>query len=72
MDATGALLSVQTSAEPWIAGFDTSPTQTGEEADAAARSNFFDRTGVDANEVSAPTLVIVRASDGEQIVPQLA
>ncbi|MDA1264839.1 MAG: hypothetical protein O2816_07160, partial [Planctomycetota bacterium] len=71
-DAFGGLLSIQSNAEPWVSGLDTVPSIGAGQAAASAGQHFTERFGVQARPGSLPAPVILRASDGEAIVAQLA
>jgi hypothetical protein len=70
--ARGALLSVQSTGQPHLAGFDTSPTVTPRGAAAIAAATFETRNGVAPTLVGSPELVVDQIRDGGHRTPALA
>jgi hypothetical protein len=61
-DARGALLSLQTSGLPDLAGFDVAPVLSAEESVGRARAHFRESTGLQPSALGTPRLVVAQVT----------
>lgn len=71
-DMNGNLLSVDTTGQPSLAGFDTSPILRERDARRAAHAMFRSDVSVDPNHLHPGQLVIAQVDEGKFRVPHLA